>query len=67
MKLERMLSSESPHNIAARETAIMKADLILLFNLRPWDLREDESQVSLSKKSPRANSSPSLTEHSTES
>lgn len=27
----------------------MNADMILLFNLRPWDLREDESQVSLSQ------------------
>jgi hypothetical protein len=43
-----MLSSESPNDIAAYGTAIMNADMILLFNLRPWDLREDESQVSLS-------------------
>ena len=49
MRQARMLSSESPYDIAAYGTAIMNADMILLFDLRPWDLREDESQVSLSR------------------
>lgn len=50
-----MLSSESPYDIAAYGTAIMNADMILLFDLRPWDLREDESQVSLSQQSTTGN------------